>query len=79
MKYYVKSNNFEVVVGGEHIESAEDAACEAFLHYYKDNTVISPLIIVSERGFEYCNHEHIEDKVFDTCKILEKAGFEFEE
>ena len=79
MKFYVRSQDFEVVVGGPHIENAEQAACEAFLHKYKDGTKVSPLTIVSERGFDYTTHEHEEDTVFDTCDILKKAGFTFED
>ena len=79
MKYYVKSYKFEVVVAGPHIDTPENAVCEAFLKYYDADKPLSPLVIVSERGFEYINHEHSEDNVFDTCEILKKAGFTIED
>lgn len=79
MKFYVRSQDFAVVIGGPHIENAEQAACEAFLHKYKERTKVSPNTIVSERGFNYTAHEHYEDKVFDTEEILRKAGFKFED
>jgi hypothetical protein len=79
MKFYVSSHDFQIVVAGPHVASAEEAAIEAFLMHYKEGITISPLIIVSERGFEYFEHEHYEDKVFDTCDILKKAGFIFED
>lgn len=79
MKFYVTSYYFQVVIGGPHITSAEQAACEAYLHKYKGGTQVSPLTIVSERGFEYTTHDHEEDRVFDTCDILTKAGFTFED
>ena len=79
MKFYVRSHDFRVVVGGSHITNAEEAAKEAYLHKYETRIQISPITIVSERGFDYMKHDHSEDKVFDTCKILEKAGFTFED
>ena len=79
MKFYVKSQDFEVVLSGEHLDSAENAACEAFLNYYKDNIKVSPVTIVSERGFCYHDHDNTEDKIFDTVDILRMAGFKFEE
>lgn len=78
MKYYVKSNEFEFVVAGPHVTTARQAAIEAFLTHY-DKQFLSPLIIVSERGFEYHSHDYTEDKVFDTCEILKEAGFTFED
>ena len=77
MKFYVRSHDFQVVVGGLHIKTAEQAACEAYLHKYKEGVQVSPITIVSERGFEYMEHD--QDKVFDTCEILKKAGFTFED
>ena len=74
MKYYVTSNELKVIIAGPHIKDAEEAACEAFLSRYRPGINISPLIIVSQRGFDYCNHENDEDKVFDTCDILTKVG-----
>ena len=74
MKFYVKSQSFSTVVAGPHIASAEEAAVEAYLKHYKNNTILSPLTIVSERGFEYMDHDHNEDQVFDTLELLSKAG-----
>jgi hypothetical protein len=79
MKFYVRSNSFQVVVAGPHITSAEEAAKEAYLKNYKTGTVVSPITIVSERGFDYTTHEHEEDHVFDTVEILAKAGFIIED
>ena len=75
MKFYVKSNTFQVVVNGQHITNAEEAANEAFLMCYKEGMTISPLTMVSERGFDYFDHNHDEDRVFDTRDILTSAGF----
>lgn len=74
MKFYVKSRNFQVVVAGPHISNAIDAGCEAFITHYKDGTILSPLTIISQRGFDYLDHEHEEDEAFNTCEILKKAG-----
>jgi len=79
MKYYVRSQDFEVVIGGDYIGNPRDAACEAFLRHYTEGTKVSPITIVSERGFDYTTHEHEEDHTFDTCEILKKAGFKFED
>lgn len=77
MKFYVRSNQLQTVVGGPHIESAKDAACEAFLSYYKEDMVLSPLTIVSERGWDYVEHEDCEDVVLITSDVLKAAGFTF--
>jgi len=79
MKYYVKSNNLNVVVMGEHIKSPMDAACEAFLTHYQEGMLVSPLTIVSERGFDYHDHDHNEDFVLDSIEVLAKAGFFIED
>ena len=74
MKYYVRSHNLRVVICAKHIKTPEDAACEVFLLKYNENTIVSPLIIVSERGFDYDEHEHYEDVVLRTDVIMHKAG-----
>ena len=66
------------VVCGPHIESPMDAAVEAFLRHYK-NQKLSPLVVVSERGFDYHDHHHTEDVVLDTNFVLQKAGFQIDE
>lgn len=74
MKFYVKSRDFQVVVSGSHISNALEAGCEAFIMHYKDDITLSPLTIISQRGFDYMEHKHEEDDIFDTCVILKKAG-----
>ena len=78
MKYYVKSHDLEVMVGGPHIKTPIDAACEAFLKHY-NGQLIASVVIVNERGFDLHSHRHEEDHRFDTVDILAKAGFVIED
>jgi hypothetical protein len=45
----------------------------------QEGVTAAPLIIVSERGFDFHNHGQDEDIVFATNDILVKAGFIFDE
>lgn len=73
MKYYVKSKQLEVVIGGAHINTPEEAAIEAVLRHCGEK-ILSPNMVVSERGFNFFNHD--EGDVFLITKdILKKAGF----
>lgn len=74
MKFYVKSHDFEVVIGGPHISNAMEAGCEAFITHYKDGITLSPSTIISQRGFDYMIHNYSEDEILNTCEILKKAG-----
>ena len=74
MKFYVQSGQMKVVIAGSHINSSEDAACEALLTYVPKGMVIAPLMIVSERGFDFNAHETAEDNVFSTRDMLKLAG-----
>ena len=78
-KYYVTSGEVQAVISAPHVKNAEDAACEAMLEYLQEGVNCAPLIVVSERGFSYFEHESAEDRVFHTNDILEKAGFIFED
>lgn len=79
MKCYVQSGEIKAMVGGPHIEDEETAACEVMLKHMTEGKSAAPLIIVSQRGFEFQNHGPEEDTVFATQDILKKAGFIFEE
>jgi hypothetical protein len=78
-KYYVVSGEIRVIISAPHINNHEDAACEAMLQYLQEGVSCAPLIIVSERGFDFHSHGSEEDKVFATNDILIKSGFIFEE
>jgi hypothetical protein len=71
-KYYVVSGKLNVVLSGRHISCARQAACEALLMYH--NCSLAPLIIVSERGTDFHNHDPTEDVVLATVDILKEAG-----
>jgi hypothetical protein len=74
MKFYVVSNELKMVIGAPHIMSQEDAACEAVLLTSGKGLCLAPLIVVSERGFDYFTHEIEEDRILVTHEILKKAG-----
>jgi hypothetical protein len=71
-KFYIQSGELQTVIAGEHIETAEQAACEALL-ITKTNE-IAPLIVVSERGFDLVDHQQGDDTFFATVDILKKTG-----
>ena len=74
-KYYVQSGQLQVVIAGPHIENPKSAACEALLQYLPHGIVLAPLILISERGFDWFNHHTKEDDfVFATVDILKLAG-----
>jgi hypothetical protein len=79
MKYYVISGEIRTVIAAPHINSCEEAACEAMLKGMTEGVSASPMIVVSERGFELYTHGPTEDICFATQDILKKAGFKFEE
>jgi hypothetical protein len=79
MKFYVRSKDLKVVIGGNHIKSHREAAKEALLQFFTSHISIAPLIIVSEKGFDYHAHNEEEDSVFDTMTILREAGFTIED
>lgn len=82
MKFYVRSFEFELVVSGAHIESPMDAACEAFLTVFSKphrRCQLSPITLVSERGFDYHTHNHAEDVVLDTSEVFLKAGLRWDQ
>lgn len=74
MKFYVQSGQMQVVIAGPHIESPEDAACEALLKYIPLGAIVAPLMLISERGFDFNEHDITEDGVFATAEMLQKAG-----
>lgn len=78
-KYYVRSGQVRAVISAPHIQSPEDAACEAMLTYLQEGVNVAPKIAVSQRGFDLFNHDINEDVIFDTEEILVKSGFIFED
>ena len=71
-KYYVVSGELEIVLAGEHLESARQAACEAVL-MFRDKQ-LAPLIVVSERGLDLFTHKDNTDQVFSTIDIAKEEG-----
>ena len=71
-KYYVLSGKLQCVIGASHIACPRQAACEAILMYREKD--ISPLIVISERGFDLHSHNESEDVVLATVDILKEAG-----
>lgn len=76
-KYYVQSGDLLVTIAGPHIKNAKEAAKEALLNHATNVTKLCSFTIVSEQGFDY-GHETA-DVYFDTCELIEEAGFEFED
>jgi hypothetical protein len=73
-KFYCISGNLQKILSAPHIESYEDAACEAILIGGKEGVSLAPLIIVSELGFDLHSHPADSDKVFATNLLLKKTG-----
>ena len=74
MKFYIQTGQLKVIIAAPHIETPEDAACEALLTYVPKGAVIAPLMLVSERGHEFNTHDMTEDCVLATVDILKRAG-----
>ncbi len=71
-KYYVISGELRCVIGGPHINCPRQAACEAIL--INRTHVLSPVIIVSEAGFDVNYHNTEDDVCLQTVDILKEAG-----
>lgn len=68
MKYYILSGQLKTIVNAD---DTEKAACNALLN--NTGVWLSPLICVSERGFDVLEHEQNEDEFFDTYELLLKT------
>jgi hypothetical protein len=66
-KYYVRSGHLQAVVLAV---TPEQAAMKAF-RMLKEGMVISPLTCVSQRGFNFFDHEYGEDIFFNTVGVIQ--------
>jgi hypothetical protein len=75
-KYYVLSGQVRRIIAAPHITDSKTAAIEACLQHSNGLVIgdLAPLIIVSERGFDFNIHEQSEDTIFSTVDILTEAG-----
>jgi len=76
-KFYIQSGpKFSMILGGPHLNTAEEAAIEAIQIGARRQSLIADNIIVSERGFDFYSREvDRQDYLFQTEEILQKAGF----
>lgn len=65
-KYYVRSGHLQSMVLAV---TPEQAAMKAF-RMIKEGMCLSPVVCVSQRGFNFFDHEYGEDIFFDTRGVI---------